>query len=30
MNPFVWLIFALMAIDAAREMFGASSILHLF
>ncbi|WP_353599152.1 KPN_01571 family protein [Enterobacter sp. Bisph1] len=30
MNPFIWLIFALMALDAVREMIGASSIIHLF
>ncbi|MEO3739044.1 KPN_01571 family protein [Kosakonia oryzendophytica] len=30
MNPFVWVIFALMALDAVRELMGASSILGLF
>lgn len=30
MNPFVWVIFALMALDAVRELVGAASILSLF
>ncbi|MGG7447109.1 KPN_01571 family protein [Kosakonia oryzendophytica] len=30
MNPFVWVIFALMALDAVRELMGASSVLGLF
>jgi len=29
MNPFVWIIFALM-LDAVRELVGATSILSLF
>ncbi|MDD7995105.1 MULTISPECIES: KPN_01571 family protein [Kosakonia] len=29
-NPFVWIIFALMALDAVRELVGATSILSLF
>ncbi|AGN84320.1 MULTISPECIES: KPN_01571 family protein [Enterobacteriaceae] len=30
MNPFVWVIFALLALDAVRELMGAASILSLF
>ncbi|MBY6256323.1 KPN_01571 family protein [Phytobacter diazotrophicus] len=30
MNPFVWIIFALMVLDAVRELLGASSILGMF
>lgn len=30
MNPFVWIIFALMTLDAVRELVGATSILSLF
>ncbi|WP_342320787.1 KPN_01571 family protein [Kosakonia sp. BYX6] len=30
MNPFVWVIFALMVLDAVREVMGATSILGLF
>ncbi|MDN2485002.1 MULTISPECIES: KPN_01571 family protein [Kosakonia] len=30
MNPFVWVIFALLALDAVRELMGTASILSLF
>nr|WP_318381818.1 KPN_01571 family protein [uncultured Enterobacter sp.] len=30
MNPFIWVIFALMALDAVRELMGASSVLGMF
>jgi len=30
MNPFVWVIFALLALDAVRELIGASSIMGMF
>jgi hypothetical protein len=30
MNPFVWIIFALMALDAVRELIGASSLMGMF
>ncbi|WLI77282.1 KPN_01571 family protein [Kosakonia sp. H02] len=30
MNPFVWVIFGLMALDAVRELLGAASVLALF
>ncbi|WP_412176505.1 KPN_01571 family protein [Enterobacter sp.] len=30
MNPFIWVIFALMALDAVREIMGASSLTGLF
>ncbi|EOA5091873.1 KPN_01571 family protein [Citrobacter sp. CK184] len=30
MNPIIWVIFALLALDAVRELMGASSILGLW
>ncbi|MBV7403277.1 KPN_01571 family protein [Enterobacter sp. ENT03] len=30
MNPFIWVIFALMALDAVRELMGASSVMGMF
>ncbi|WP_437890695.1 KPN_01571 family protein [Phytobacter sp. V91] len=30
MNPFVWVMFALMALDAVRELVGAASVLTIF
>jgi len=30
MNPFIWVIFALLAMDAARELMGAASIGAMF
>ncbi|WP_409418522.1 KPN_01571 family protein [Pseudescherichia sp.] len=29
MNPFIWIIAALMAFDAVREMMGAASIMSM-
>ncbi|WP_370552269.1 KPN_01571 family protein [Citrobacter sp. R56] len=30
MNPIIWVVFALLALDAIREMVGASSILGMW
>ncbi|MHC0464827.1 KPN_01571 family protein [Kosakonia cowanii] len=30
MNPFIWVICSLMALDAMRELMGASSVFALF
>ncbi|SFT62839.1 hypothetical protein SAMN05192562_1011205 [Kosakonia arachidis] len=30
MNPFIWMILALIILDAVRELVGASSIFGLF
>ncbi|WP_230032347.1 KPN_01571 family protein [Citrobacter koseri] len=30
MNPIIWVIFVLLALDAVRELMGASSILGLW
>ncbi|WP_407649543.1 KPN_01571 family protein [Citrobacter enshiensis] len=30
MNPIIWVVFVLLALDAVREMVGASSILGMW